>query len=238
MSMKYNRDDLFLHKSLRLFLVCSRKYYTPEMASFLSDPDKFLDDSSTRFFKRGRTSTVAMVVINDRPLVVKRYNIKGILHGIRRAFMITRAEHSWRNAMRLKEIGIKTPEPVGFVEKRFGLLRSTAYFINEFVEGPRAVDFFRKEAPKEKARVAAEIVEIFNKLKSFKISHGDMKATNILITNGRPSLVDLDAMRIHSINTLFKRAYRKDILRFFKNWRNIPQAKSLFEEIFREKHGS
>jgi tRNA A-37 threonylcarbamoyl transferase component Bud32 len=207
------------------------------MISFFNEPDKRLDDPLNHFFKRGRTSTVAMVVIDNRPLVVKRYNIKGLLHGIRRAFMVTRAEHSWKNAKRLKEIGIPTPEPVGYMERRFGPFRNTAYFINEFVEGPRAVDFFRKEVPEEKARVAFEIVKIFNELKSRKISHGDMKATNILVTNGRPSLVDLDAMRIHSSNSRFKRAHRKDVRRFFKNWSDVPHASSLFEELFRKEHG-
>jgi tRNA A-37 threonylcarbamoyl transferase component Bud32 len=235
--MDYNSKDQHRHKSFNRFFLCRHEYYTSEMASFLDNPEKMLDDPVTQYLKKGRTSTVARVVIDGRPLVVKRYNIKGFLHGLRRAFMVTRAQHSWQNAMRLREMGILTPEPVGFMERRFGPLRNTAYFISEYVEGPRAINYFKGADHGEMEEVAGEIAEIFNKLKSGKISHGDMKATNIIIDNGKPSLVDLDAMRSHTSRMCFMRAHRKDIRRFFKNWEAVPQAASLFEESFRKKRG-
>jgi tRNA A-37 threonylcarbamoyl transferase component Bud32 len=222
--------EFICNKSLTRFMVCKRAYYTPAIAAFLDDPDRVLNDLENPLLKRGGSSTVGRIKIDDHDLVVKRYNIKGFWHGLRRCFMATRAAHSWRNAHQLFNLGIATPMPIAFLEKRFGPFRGTAYFINEYVEGPRAVDFFKGSDLHQKLAIAREIAEIFEKLRLARISHGDMKATNIII-HQQPVLVDLDAMHVHINRRRFDAAHRKDIRRFFKNWIGSPEVDALFRDL-------
>ncbi|MDA3918382.1 MAG: hypothetical protein PF690_15610 [Deltaproteobacteria bacterium] len=69
----------------------------------------------------------------------------------------------------------------------------------------------------------------FYKLKSLKISHGDMKADNILIHDDKPFFIDLDSMKWHKRELRFSHAWKKDMKRFMKNWKNSPEVAGLFK---------
>ncbi len=227
----HDSEELVRRKDFRGFMLCKRGDFTSAMAAFLASPDKVLDKGKAGFLKKGRGSTVGKVRIDDQDLVVKRYNIKGFWHGLRRCIRTTRAAHSWRNAHLLLMLDIFTPRPVALLEKRFGPFRGTAYFINAYVEGPRAVDFFEDGILKGKREVARCMAEIVNKLGAAGVSHGDMKATNMIIHGQEPALVDLDAMRVHGCPRRFAALHRKDVKRFLKNWKDAPEVGGFFSEL-------
>ena len=215
--------------------LCKRKLYTPNMKSFLDNPDNILDYNKDSWMKNGNTSTVVRVKIDSHDLVVKRYNIKGARHWLRRSFRSTRAIRSWKNAHHLLMLGIATSRPLVVLERRFGPFRGKAYFISEYVEGPHAKEFFGNGDLKNKHTVARKIVDLLKSLESAKISHGDMKATNIILHNQSPVLIDLDCMQVHESTGRFISAHRKDMKRFFKNWEMFPEAYDLFRELAAEK---
>ena len=223
--------DLVCSKSFHHFMLCKRDCYTAAMVAFLDDLEQVLDGIEDPLLKLCNSSMVGRVRIGEQELVVKRYNIKGFFHGLRRAFMVTRAMHSWRNAHQLLKMGISTSRPVALFEKRFGPFRSESYFISEYLEGPDVLVFFKTADHYQKIAIARRVAEIFRKLKSAKISHGDMKGTNIVIHRQEPALIDLDAMRVHISAGRFDAAHRKDIKRFFKNWVDIPDIYGLFQEF-------
>jgi tRNA A-37 threonylcarbamoyl transferase component Bud32 len=224
-------NDIIRHKSFARFMLCKKAYYTSSMAEILKNPDTILDDINNHLLKRGYKSTVGRIKIDDKNLVVKRNNIKGFRHRFRRFFMTSRSAHSWRNAHRLISLGIETPGPVALLEKRFGPFRSTAYYICEYAEGPNMVDFFKEVDLNQNLEVVDRIVEVFKKMESSRISHGDMKASNIIIDNKRPVLIDLDAMRKHIGKMHFLHSQRKDKKRFLKNLSVIPEADELFRKL-------
>ena len=51
-----------------------------------------------------------------------------------------------------------------------------------------------------------------------RISHGDLKATNLLWHDGRVWLIDLDAMMQHRSDKAFSQAWRRDRARLLRNW--------------------
>ena len=53
---------------------------------FLEDPDASLKSPDTRYLKQGNTCTLWLTRVDGRQLVVKRYNIKGLVHRFGRAF--------------------------------------------------------------------------------------------------------------------------------------------------------
>jgi len=121
------------HKSWNSYMVCKRNFYYGKMKQLIADPDSVI--VSSRLLKDGNSSTVALTLVNNKLIVVKRYNIKNFIHGLKRCPRKTRAWASWLNAHKLKLLNIPTPKPIAFFEKRWGPFRSTSYYISEYIDG-------------------------------------------------------------------------------------------------------
>ena len=131
---------------------------------------------------------------------------------------------------------------MAILERRFCWLRHRAYLVSEFVDGENILDRFAPyvaDAPPE-AEVAA-LERLFVSLWRERISHGDMKGSNLIWQGGAWVLVDLDAMRRHSNLASFSRAAVRDRARFFRNWpvgsplyrvldERIPQPAAIINE--------
>lgn len=212
--------------SFNRFSVCERKYDSPEMREFLSQIDERMQ--SGKLLKDGNSATVVLVDGPSGPLVVKRYNIKSVGHGISRAFRKSRAWISWANVNRLEFLGISTVKPVAMIEKRTGPLRRGAYFITEYIDGPDATALPKKENPTAEM---ASIAKIIKRLAAAGVSHGDLKASNFLLGTHGPVIIDLDSMKEHANQADRDRAKKKDIARFMRNWESIPQVKQRFTDL-------
>ncbi len=218
-------------RSWRLTAVCAREDDGPAMGAFLADPDPAIERGER--LKDGRSATAALVTVGGRRLFVKRYNLKGAWHWLRRCLRPSRAEISWRNAHLLALLRVPTPRPVAFVVRRWGPLRSSAYFVCEHVEGPDVRTLLCAEGadPGAAARVAAWFGEILQRFADHRVSHGDLKATNFIAAHGRLWVVDLDGMRRFRSAWRFRRAFAGDLDRLMRNWSGLPAA----EEAFRRR---
>jgi tRNA A-37 threonylcarbamoyl transferase component Bud32 len=196
------------------------------LAPIVADPDRWLAAGTP--LKRGRTATLARIEHADRSLVIKRYNIKGPGHALSRSWRPSRAWHSWREGWRLQFLGIATPRPLALIERRLGPLRSTAWLVTEFCPGASLAENLAAEVPPS-AQEAEAIGQLFRQLLAARISHGDLKATNLLWHDGQIALIDLDAMRQHKTQTGFRRAWQKDRARFLANWPVGSHLRELFE---------
>ncbi len=195
---------------------------TALLAPLIHDPDAWLEKGLP--LKRGRTATLARVEVNGRQLVIKRYNIKGPGHALSRFWRPSRAWHSWLEGHRLGFLGIATPRPLALVEQRAGPLRGKAWLITEYCDGENLASRFHDADTVPSATDLDAIGALMRQLVAARISHGDLKATNLLWSDGKPHLVDLDATRQHAGDAAFKRAWRKDSARFLGNW---PQGSAL-----------
>ncbi len=226
-------EQLFFKKTFRFLTLCKQDKYTPEMKSFLEDPDIAFNISDDLLLKNGNSATLVRYQIDENNLVIKRYNMKTRAHALRRAFKESRADHSWQYASVLQKMGINTPNPIAMKEKRLGPFRNKAYFICEYIKGPTALDYFQDSQydNNDKFLMAEKIIEMFSMLKSSMLSHGDMKATNIIIHDNKPFLLDLDSMVKRTNKNRFIRAWAKDMKRFQQNWQNLPETAQLFRQL-------
>ena len=58
-----------------------------------------------------------------------------------------------------------------------------------------------------------------------------MKATNIIIHDNKPFLLDLDSMIARTSKGKFISAWGKDIKRFMRNWEYLPEIGQLFKQL-------
>jgi tRNA A-37 threonylcarbamoyl transferase component Bud32 len=73
---------------------------------------------------------------------------------------------------------------------------------------------------------------MFYRMYWLKLSHGDMKATNIKVLDGKPYLIDLDSMQQHAWDFLAKKRHAKDLKRFMRNWQDQPTLYNTFVKAF------
>lgn len=215
---KLGRDcSLFsVSRSLNELRVVRREDATA-LHELLAAPDAAVE--AGRALKLGGSSTVALIEQAGRQLVVKRYNIKGLGHWLRRCWRPSRAWHSWVEGNRLGFLGIATPRPLAMLELRWLGLRQRSYLITEYAAGEDIITRFQpylSSPPPEPELLALE--QLFEALCRERISHGDMKGTNLLWVQGRWTLIDLDATQQHGSGASFARAYAKDRARFLRNW--------------------
>ncbi|MFJ2450757.1 lipopolysaccharide kinase InaA family protein [Pseudomonas protegens] len=198
------------------------------MLPVLEQADALLDQG--HLYKTGGAASVGRVEVAGRPLVIKRYNIKGFAHWLKRFWRPSRAWHSWREGNRLAFLGIATPKPLALLERRFLWLRRSAYLVTEHLPGPDIIERF---APFVDSGQAPEpellaLDQLFAELIKERISHGDFKGHNLFWQEGRWALIDLDSMCQHSSMSSFAPAYARDRARFMRNW---PQDSNLYQVI-------
>jgi len=66
--------------------------------------------------------------------------------------------------------------------------------------------------------------ELFAGLRMGRVAHGDMKATNLILADGKLHLVDLDAAVWHRNPWWFRRRHQRDCKRFQRNFSALAPA--------------
>lgn len=224
----YRNCSEFVRQRKPGHLAIYRRDANPELIQqLLSNPNALMANGT--MLKDGNSATVVRIQAGGEAWVIKRYNIKSVCHALKRCWRPTRAWVSWGNAQRLSISDIDTPQAIAMIEKRFGPLRLGGYYVCKSIEAPCATDYF--EAPlgdtKEITQQFVNLFKIFHKL---GIYHGDCKATNFLVQDNHPCVIDLDAMREFRNRNRYLRAYKVDRERFLRNWRAMPELQRWFDE--------
>lgn len=167
--------------------------------------------------KSDKTTTVVKLDLAGTEIVVKRYNARSFGHRLKRALRQSRAMRCWLMSEKFVSAGLSVAPRIAMVEKRFGPFCLDTYFIAEWVDAQEILTWLPKQSSSEKAKVQQQIAEIFGVFKQYRLSHGDMKATNLLWQKNRIVFLDLDAAKQHESKILWERGYRRDKKRFAKN---------------------
>ncbi len=192
--------------------------------------DARLASAPTRL-KDDRTTTVAQLEFAEQTLVVKRYNPRNQWHKVKRALRRSRARRCWQMSYAFAEAGLNVAAPVLMFEHRFGPLRLDAYFVNKFLAGQELLTLFPDMDTIEQALVVEEVRTAFAKMRTAKLSHGDMKASNLIWSNQKLFFIDLDAAQQHRSSLTWTKAHQKDRKRFLKNWAGNQDLRRLFDAL-------
>lgn len=190
----------------------------------LARPDTVM--ARARVLKHDGTTTVAVVGDAGHEWVIKRYNTKNRWHAARRLLRTSRALNCWRAAGWLRQAGIDTAPPVAVLEeRRWRVLRGRSYFISHYIGGETLTTALDREP---RAALIEQASRIVRRLHAGGIVHGDLKATNFVVSGERVHLLDLDATRRASGRSLAS-GRRRDLDRFLRNWRQRPDLCRRFE---------
>ncbi|HUT30540.1 MAG TPA: lipopolysaccharide kinase InaA family protein [Sedimentisphaerales bacterium] len=209
--LRTNKNYLRIREGGRIAVFDRVFYQAAESMDLIRQIDALMDAGEV--LKSDGSSYVSRVTCNGKDIVVKRYNHRGLIHSLRHTIKKSRARRCWLNAHRLGVLNIATPKPLAYIERRKGGLLWESYFITKYVKGQRLYDFLREDSRgcKERADLAEQLQELLEQLSKHRITHGDLKHTNILVTDNGPVLTDLDAMEVHKLGWRFRLKKRKDL---------------------------
>jgi tRNA A-37 threonylcarbamoyl transferase component Bud32 len=222
------QPEPYQQQDFNQLLLANRGVALSSIKEFFSQPDNWLDEST--LIKDGDTTTVALVVLQNVPLVLKRYNMVSVWHRLKRSIQPSRAMRCWHNALRLRALGIHTPKPVAVFERRWGPLRGTAYLLTDYIVGTRVSRYLAANPELEQTnKIVRAFKQLFTQLLKANICHGDTKADNFIWTDQQQLwAVDLDGMRYIANNKVFVQRFSKDLNRFIRNWQSKPEVLNEF----------
>ena len=174
---------------------------------FINEIDALV--SNGQILKADSSTTVVKNTYAGKKLVIKRYNHKSFRPFLKRHYRSSMAAVSWRNGNLLELLGIPTPKPIGFIEKRTGLFGIKAYLVCEDSGEKELSAVYSDRSPTEDE--LAQLQVMFEIFKKYRISHGDLKATSLLINKeGEIRIIDLENMQEHTNQTFFQHDFDKD----------------------------
>jgi len=179
---------------------------------------KDIFNSSNESIHKARNE-LKIIELNGVKCVVKSFKVPHIINRVAYTFFREgKAKKSYLNALKLVELEVNTPEPIGIIEFfDFGLL-SESYFISVY----EPYDFTIREVFHHKVeqheKILKEFVKFTYNIHQKGVWHVDYSLGNILITKDNSykfSLVDINRMEFKNISALeglknFNKFWAKD----------------------------
>ena len=171
-----------------------------------------------------------IVEIDGTKYVIKSFKVPHFINRIAYTFFRdSKAKKSYLNAIKLQELGINTPEPVGVIEFFKNTLLTQSYFVSLY----EAYDFTIREVFHHKVDDVQTILKEFAaftyELHKKGVWHVDYSLGNILITKQADgsykfSLVDINRMHFKHITP------QEGLLNFNKFWAQEEDLEFLVKE--------
>ncbi len=222
--LKSGRDTALQHKGFK-GVIDTEELDIDHFKEFLKDIDSTMTGSA--LIKDGGATKVANLHINGEDYILKRYNWRGWRKGLRYMIKGSRARHVWFYGHLLNSIDVGSPGPVCWLEKvRKNIVRES-YVLTKYVNGITLFEYLRAHAhsAQDKQNLLNKMKEVFQKLFSYRITHGDMKRSNVLVVNNNICLIDLDATALNRNSFIYKIRKGRDLKRFLEKMESdeIPE---------------
>ena len=212
----YRNCSEFLVRQWRGLRICQRRDLPVDVLDAWLESRSLAPGEGETILKPGNSQTVWRTRLGGDEVVVKRYNLKNLLHALRRAFSRSRASRSWENAHRLRAYHIATPRPLAMIEERWGPLRRRAWLITDPARGEGANRYIPRHSDADSMRRLADTVAAFGEN---GLVHGDMKATNFIMSDDSVEVIDLDSMHRPRTGPARRARIYRDRQRFLQNWK-------------------
>jgi len=181
--------------------------------------------------KDGSRSLVGKHTLDDgTECVLKYYYPKNLAKRINYGLRGSRAMRSWIAAKVFSRLGIPTAAPMMIHEQKgaSGMTIKESFLACHLAPGIPLSDVSDESALQ---KIAPQLKAAFDTMTSYRISHGDLKANNIIVDDDHKiRFIDLDGTAILSSEKTWADLWKRDRKRFLKNWSEGSFAHQLFSK--------
>jgi tRNA A-37 threonylcarbamoyl transferase component Bud32 len=156
------------------------------VAHLLQDPDAPFRDAEATVLKSSRTSTVIELRIptpsGQRVAIYKRFNLKSPLQRLKNSVRPTAAMRSWTLGHNLLDRGLPTARPLVVIERTKLGAPTVGYLLTERVPDAMGLTEAVAARPTAARQWADELGRLLRTMHDREVSHRDLKASNILMS--------------------------------------------------------
>lgn len=202
------------------------KDQTTDLEKFVSTPPK-----NFTILKDGSRALVGKhTLLDGTECALKYYYPKNLAKKINYGLRGSRCMRSWIAARVFELLGIPTAASMMIHEKKgaAGIILKQSFFACRLAPGIPLSDVTDEAAFQ---KIAPQLEKIFTTMATYRISHGDLKANNIIVDNHHNiRFIDLDGTTILSPEKTWTKLWQRDRKRFLRNWPKDSLAHQLFSE--------
>ena len=175
----------FIDEKFELFIINIKEYFKNRANTILFD----------------KRNIIKIVEYNEKKYIVKSFKIPHLLNQIiYRFFRASKAQRSYENTVKLQDLNINTPYPVGYIEFTTLLQLKESFYVSEFFDYDfeiRAV--FKDEAFSDRKNILKKFIEFTYEIHNKGVYHIDYSPGNILIkkvdNEYKFSIIDVNRMK-------------------------------------------
>jgi hypothetical protein len=179
------------------------EYNDPLFIGAISHPEELWarPDAELLLDKRNRVGTVRIRLSSglNREIVVKEFSSRGIIR-LKSLLQPSKAASAWQGALALKENGLGTASPAGYLEKKKRCLVERSFFFASRIDGAEEVrGLFRSLQAAELEPLLSELAAFLSQCHDRGILHRDLSDGNVLVKkddSGRAVFFLLDTNRV------------------------------------------
>ncbi len=207
-------DQFLQSKSWTCGVVYDRMASPRLIERLLNDPDQLIE-SGYRLIDKKCVRTTVLVQMDDEKVVAKRHVERSFRHGIKQLFLPSRAARCWRDTWFLLQNGYPTPNPIAYVEQRFGPLRGNSIYIYDFKEGTTLLELAHGMTNQRLLRrYVLQVIDIWRLQRQLGVCLHDANPRNFVIDHGgKIWVIDLDKLQYLKNRATLDRRLSKSMLK-------------------------
>ncbi len=196
--------------------IIKKQFLNDDLLEILSSPDSSM--SKGKEIKLEEGNHIVSLDLKNISIYIKKFQVKGALHYIRKFFSQSRAKTAWKATFWLNAVGIKTIQPIALIENHDAFTTKESYLITLKQQGQRldAVDLTEDLENK----IVNKMASFVKRLRWIGFSHGDAKSLNFFIESGSLIASDLDVCKRSYVPFFLERKLSKDKKRILKSFEN------------------
>lgn len=193
---------------------------------FVDVPGK---EPTGHILKADRFSSVIQIQTDRHNIIIKNEHARSRLEFLAKGVRKSRAAKSWEKGRLLVTNNFETAKPLALIEDYFLFFKTSAFFICSYLPGRLLKSYLDDpDIPAaEKEQTAEKVIAMVRRWHKRGVTHGDPKASNIIVNSGRLYLIDLDNVTVRPPGKASRRALARDWAIVLHNWQNQPDIRQM-----------
>ena len=208
--------------------IAKKPFFNEGLSEVIANPDEFMLKGEEIKFEAG--NHVVGLDLPKHSIFIKKFQVKGLFHYLRKFFSPTRAITAWKATHWLNAAGIKTINALAVIETYDSFTTRESYLITLKQSGER-LDQMKITESLEKL-IPNKMGALIKRLSWIGFNHGDAKGSNFFFDKNGLIVSDLDACKRRYFQVILANKLAKDKKRILRSFEGYPKVKESLSRRF------